>query len=150
MNNLLANKPKSSQEMATILSQNLKSLFKEKDINFAYLGGSWAKEKNNWWSDLDIFVSVPKYITFNAKEKLKYKTDFSKKITEILKIEEVDLEVVEILPLHVQYDVISNGILLYEKMMGLNVSFIERFLPFYYDHMIWYKNLIHQSDSSLK
>jgi len=30
--------------------------------------------------------------------------------------------------------------------LEINLVFIENLLPFYYDHMIWYKNLINQSE----
>lgn len=67
------------------------------------------------------------------------------KATELTKFEEFEVIVLETIPLHVQFNAITNGILIYEKNPEVSSYFIEKLLPLYYDHMIWYKGLLDQS-----
>ncbi len=132
--------------MAKFLVQKLKCLFEENDVDFAYLGGSWAKDKQNWWSDIDIFISAPAFIPLSSEIQLDFLTNLHVKATDLTNFEELEILVLETLPLHVQFNAIANGILIYEKNPEVNVRFIEKLLPLYYDHMIWYKNLLDQSE----
>ncbi len=137
--------PLSGQEMADLLLQKLKHLFEENNVDFAYLGGSWAKNKQNWWSDIDIFISMPNFLQLTSKIQLDMLTQFHVKATDLTKFEKFEIIVLETIPLHVQFNAITNGILLYEKNPDVSAYFIEKMLPLYYDHMIWYKRLIDQS-----
>ena len=138
--------PLSGQEMADLLLQKLKHLFEENNVDFAYLGGSWAKNKQNWWSDIDIFISMPNFLQLTSKIQLDILTQFHVKATDLTKFEDFEITVLETLPLHVQFNAITNGILIYEKKPEVSSYFIEKILPLYYDHMIWYKRLIDQSE----
>jgi predicted nucleotidyltransferase len=131
--------------MADLLLRLLKSLFEENNVDFAYLGGSWAKNKQNWWSDIDIFISIPNFLQLASKIQLDLLTQFHIKATELTKFEEFEIIVLETLPLHVQFNAITNGILIYEKNSDVSSYYIEKLLPLYYDHMIWYERLLDQS-----
>jgi len=133
------------QKMAKLLSQNLKRLFEENHVDFAFLGGSWANDKQNWWSDIDVFVSFPKFLEFSSGTQLDFITLLHVKATDLTNFEEIEISILETLPLHVQFNVIENGILLYEKNPEITHLFIEKMLPLYYDHIIWYKTLLNQS-----
>jgi len=141
-----AERPLSGQEMAKFLVQKLKYLFEENDVDFAYLGGSWAKDIRNWWSDIDIFISVPRFPQLSSKTQLEFLTHLHVKATDLTTFEEIEVLVLEILPLHIQFNAIADGVLIYEKDPEINTSFIEKLLPLYYDHMIWYKKLLNQSE----
>ena len=130
------------QEMANFLKKKLEILFKEFNIEFAYLGGSWSTKSNSWWSDIDIFISTPNYLRLSPKAQLEYLTELSVKVTKITNFEDTQISVFEILPLHVQFKVIHDGILIHEKIPGIKADFVENLLPRYYDHMIWYKRLL--------
>ena len=140
-----AKRPLSGQEMGDLLLQKLKHLFEENKIDFAYLGGSWAINKQNWWSDIDIFISIPNFLQLTPKIQLDILTQLHVKATELTKFEEFEVIVLETIPLHVQFNAITNGILIYEKNPEVSSYFIEKLLPLYYDHMIWYKGLLDQS-----
>ena len=131
--------------MADLLLRQLKILFEENKVDFAYLGGSWAKNKQNWWSDIDIFISIPNFLQLASKIQLDVLTQLHVKTTELTKFEEFEILVLETLPLHVQFNAITKGILIYEKNPEVTSYFIEKMLPLYYDHMIWYKRLLDQS-----
>ena len=144
--NRRAERPLSGQEMAKFLVQKLKYLFEENNVDFAYLGGSWAKGIHNWWSDIDIFISVPRILQLYSKNQLEFLTHLHVKATNLTTFEEIEVLVLEILPLHIQFNAIADGVLIYEKDPEINTSFIEKLLPLYYDHMIWYKKLLNQSE----
>ncbi len=139
-------RPRTSREMADLLSQKLSGLFKEKQVDFAYLGGSWAKNQNFWWSDIDIFVSIPDFLNLPSKAQLHLLTELHIRATELTEFEEIEINVLESVPLHVQFNVISDSIVLYERDNKVRSKFIEKLLPRYYDHMIWYKNMLNQSE----
>ena len=140
-----AKRPLSGQEMGDLLLQKLKHLFEENKIDFAYLGGSWAENKQNWWSDIDIFISIPKFLQLTSKIQLDILTQLHVKATDLTKFEEFEIIVLETLPLHVQFKAITIGILIYENKPDVSCYYIEKILPLYYDHMIWYKRLLDQS-----
>ncbi|MHA1726544.1 MAG: nucleotidyltransferase domain-containing protein [Promethearchaeota archaeon] len=56
--------------MTIQLKKILGDLFKSLNVDFAYLGGTWVRNQNSWWSDIDIFISMPSFFQ---------KTLFSKK-----------------------------------------------------------------------
>ena len=76
---------------------------------------------------------------------LEFQTIFHITATDLTKFEELEISILEILPLHVQFNAIQNGILLFETNPEITSSFIEKLLPLYYDHKIWYEALIAQS-----
>lgn len=137
---------KTGQEMILFLKRKLKTIFEEYKVDFSYLGGSWVNNENNWWSDIDIFISVPNFLQFSSKIQLNFLTQLHVKATDLTNYEEIEISVLETLPLHIQFSVISNGILLYEKFTDICSHFIEKLLPLYYDHMIWYNKLLNQSE----
>ncbi len=99
--NSTIDKPQNSQDMAQILSDNLKGLFKSNDVEFAYLGGSWAEGTNQWWSDIDVFISVPLYMEMNPQERLYFLVELHKAATKLTNYEETEITVIQTLPLHV-------------------------------------------------
>ena len=115
-------------------------------MDFAYLGGSWVNDTHQWWSDIDIFISVPTFLQLPPKIQLEFLTQLHVKATDLTKYEEIEISILETLPLHVQFNAFANGILLYERNPERSSLFLEKLLPLYYDHMIWYKNLIDQSE----
>ncbi len=141
-----SDKPITGQEMSKILIRNLKHLFEENKVDFAFLGGSWVRDEHKWWSDIDIFISVPNYLHLSSKTQLDFLTHLHVKSTDLTNYEEIEISVLETLPLHVQFNAIANGFLIYEKNPDVSSLFLERLLPLYYDHMIWYKNLLNNSE----
>ena len=139
-------RPETSEKMALFLKRKLTPLFEEFEVDFSYLGGSWTQDVNNWWSDIDIFISLPDFYQLNSKIKLQLLTKLCKKATDLTKYDEIQISVLETLPLHVQFSIISYGVLLYENIPDIHSNFIEKLLPLYYDHMVWYNRLINQSE----
>lgn len=138
-------KPLNGQEMANFLKERIYLGFKQSQVDFAYLGGSWVRQNNSWWSDIDLFISFPSYLHLDSKAQLTYLANLSVRFSELTDLDEIEILVLENLPLHVQFDVIHDGILLFERISGLKANFVEKLLPRYYDHIIWYKNLLKES-----
>ncbi|MFW9989011.1 MAG: nucleotidyltransferase domain-containing protein [Candidatus Odinarchaeota archaeon] len=137
--------PSNGKEMANFLKKRLENLFKKKSIDIAFLGGSWSKDRNIWNSDIDIFISYKDFLEVDSKAQLFFLTTLSIKIEELTNFQEIEVSVLEILPLHVQFNVVRDGILLYERLEGVKAKYLEELLPRYYDHIIWYRNMLKQS-----
>ncbi|MHA1974035.1 MAG: nucleotidyltransferase domain-containing protein [Candidatus Hodarchaeales archaeon] len=123
----------------------MKVLFKENNVSFAYLGGSYAINRQTPMSDLDIFVSWPQYHNTSKKELLEFWRQLNFKASKATKIENLEVNILEDLPLHVQFQAISKGILIFEASKDERTDFIESLLREYYDHMIWYRNFLEQA-----
>lgn len=142
------NEFESGKELSQYLSIHLKKFFEKSKVDFAYLGGSWSMDRNNWWSDIDIFVSIPDFSSMDVKGQAELTKQLHIKISNILKHDKVDISILENIPLHIQFEVIQDGLVIYEKNDKTRKRFIEKLLPKYWDHMIWYKKLISQSEKS--
>ena len=53
--------PKNLDELLVLIQSELELLFQQYNIAFAYLAGSWVREQQSWWSDIDVFVSWPQF-----------------------------------------------------------------------------------------
>lgn len=121
------------------------SFFKKYNIILMYLGGSLALGTNNWWSDIDIFILNPSFTNFPSNKKLDYLMDLTNELNNILDQENVQVSIIDKLPLHVQFSVIKDGILVYQKNELERINFTENVLRFYYDHKIWYERMLDES-----
>ncbi|MGQ4874862.1 MAG: hypothetical protein ACP6IY_12415 [Promethearchaeia archaeon] len=89
-----------------------------------------------------MFISIPNFINLNAREQLHFLTRLHIDATDLTGFEEIQIVIMENLPLHIQFEVLSNGILLFEKNREKRLNFIEKVLVRYEDFMIWYRNFL--------
>lgn len=141
---------KSNQEevfskLVETLKNKLSPLFNDYKVSFAYFSGSWVRGQQSALSDLDIFVSLPSHNTLSPKELLILLSDFSRKAGEVTKQDNLEITILERVPLHVQFQAIKDGILLYEESKDIRTNFLENLLKYYYDHKIWYNNFLNQA-----
>ncbi|HME50885.1 MAG TPA: nucleotidyltransferase domain-containing protein [Candidatus Lokiarchaeia archaeon] len=113
--------------------------------DFVYLGGSVASGTNGWWSDIDFFVhaihldSEDKSSSFNWREKIEIA------LVKELHTDDIHVNILVDLPLNVQFSLISNGKVIYEKDDGtIRLDYIEHMLPKYYDFITWYSRMINE------
>lgn len=144
-NMTISNQEEALSKLVETLKNKLYPLFKEYNVSFAYFSGSWVRGKQGALSDIDIFVSLPSFNTLSPKELLILLSDFSRKACEVTKQDKLEITILERIPLHVQFQAIKDGILLYEKIKDVRISFIENLLKYYYDHKIWYHNYLSQA-----
>lgn len=140
--------PNRLEELLSSVQEKVVPLFHRYSIAFAYLAGSWAREKQQWWSDIDVFVSWPQYQFVTPKERLDLIVGLNVEASEITHLDAIEIRILEKQALHVQFRIIKEGILLYERSTRERIQFIEKLLGTYYDHDIWYRNYLAQSLSS--
>ncbi len=129
-------------ELISNLKVQLSPLFKDFKVSFAYLSGSWIKGHQSVLSDVDIFVSLPYLKATLPREIINLMSDFSKKSSEDTMLNNIEINVLERVPLHVQFETIKDGILLYEESNDKRATFIENLLKYYYDHKKWYQSYL--------
>ncbi|HMF32984.1 MAG TPA: nucleotidyltransferase domain-containing protein [Candidatus Lokiarchaeia archaeon] len=135
----------SIEELLQSLREKLPPIFQKFGVEFAYLGGSWARHEQQWWSDVDLFVSWPSFSEFAPKEILKKWIQINVEASDAIGIEPIEISFLEKIPPHVQYRVIKEGILIYERTHDLRINFVEKLLSTCYDYMIWYQSYLNQA-----
>ncbi|RMG41506.1 MAG: nucleotidyltransferase domain-containing protein [Methanobacteriota archaeon] len=84
----------------------------EESLQFAFLGGSFAKGTEGWWSDLDIFVYLDPHTPSTSKWA---KLDLAIAISDLLRFEPVIVSVLNELPLMVQFEAIRKYVPLFVR-----------------------------------
>lgn len=117
-------------------------LEKEVDVDFAYVYGSFVKEKG--FNDTDIAV----YIKPKSKESeiFEYELFLASKVDLEIDKYPIDLRSLNFAPLYFKFEVISNGILLFSKEEMERIEFecrtrdlyfdFQPFINFYYERLI--------------
>ncbi|MCE7740394.1 MAG: nucleotidyltransferase domain-containing protein [Candidatus Heimdallarchaeota archaeon] len=141
----ISNQEEALSKLVESLKNNLSPLFKDYNVSFAYFSGSWVRGQQGVLSDIDIFVSFPSLDTISPKEIVILFSDFSRKASEVTKQDNLEITILERTPLHVQFQAIKDGILLYEETKNVRIKFIENLLKYYYDHKIWFQNYLSQA-----
>lgn len=116
-------------------------LFEGEGCDFALLGGSQASGLAGWWSDVDVFVHVP--CKEREREKVARITRLGAGLSSILHRDDIDVHDLDMMPVHVQFNAVNGGIVLYEKDDGTaRANFVERMLHAYYEIAPWYEAIL--------
>lgn len=137
----VAKNPKES--LITTLKDDLGPVFGTLGVDFAYLVGSWAQNTHGWWSDVDLFVSWPKF-----RDDSRALLRINEQVWENTDVDKINVQIVENLPIHVQYTALSEGILLYARTPSVASTYLENLMGVYFDHIIWYKRYLKESVNS--
>jgi len=132
-------------KLVSSLKNQLSKTFQDFDVSFAYLSGSWVKGQQSSLSDIDIFVSYPQCNQTNPEDFLHWLTDINRISSELMKSDILEISVLERTPLHVQFQAISEGILIFEQTKKIRINYVENLLKLYYDHRIWYQKYLQQA-----
>ncbi len=122
---------KSKGEILDALSRQVPVALKRYDLRFIIVAGSVARDEQNWWSDIDVFVSIPEFEKFNGREKLEVLTDLGLIFGSELR--GVEVKVIETLPLVVRFNIFKDGIILYEDGTRYRQDLLEHTLKLYFD-----------------
>ncbi len=144
-NMTISNQEETLAKLVETLRNKLSPLFKDYKVSFAYFSGSWVRGQQSVLSDIDIFVSLPSFNTISPKETVILLSDFSRKASVATKQDNLEITILERVPLHVQFQAIKDGILLYEEYKEVRLNFLENLLKYYYDHKIWYNSYLSQA-----
>ncbi|MHA1730417.1 MAG: nucleotidyltransferase domain-containing protein [Promethearchaeota archaeon] len=134
-----------SSELVGLFRAKLSRTFEKWGVSFAYLAGSWARGQNGWWSDVDIFVSIPTYRGASEEEKSLMYEGINRDSWRETNLDDLHVTIFEKCPIHVQYRAILEGILLFERDAPERIGFIEDLAIKYPDFMIWFKGYLKQA-----
>ena len=126
--------------MKNILSEHKRLadfLSKQEHIKFAYLFGSMASGKAGKLSDMDIAVLIDDIL--NKKDKFEFQLKLISDITDLLKIERVDLVVMNDAPLSLKYEIIKANYPLFIRDRGEKIDFEQKVLSRYLDRRYYEK-----------
>jgi len=108
-------------------------VFDETPVLFAYLYGSVAKNMANPFSDLDVAIFVEK---LDRKQSLKLELTLSLALDELLgHAIESEVRIINYLPLSIQGDIITTGILIYCRNDIKRVEFETNLRMAYFDFL---------------
>ncbi len=113
------------------LSRQVPVALSQYDLRFIIVAGSVARDEQNWWSDIDVFVSIPEFEKFNGREKLEILTNLG--LIFGSEIHGVEVRVIETLPLVVRFNIFKDGIILYEDGTRYRQDLLEHTLKLYFD-----------------
>ena len=137
----------SFDDLVVTLKSKLIPLFKKYNCQFAYLGGSWATDQANWWSDIDVFVSIPGFTRIAENKTFEMLVALNTEAEQATGNSKLEIRVIDVLPIHVQFQIIAEGVILFDKSEEVRLDHKERIMKLYYDHIIWYEKML---DRSLK
>ncbi|MFW9914515.1 MAG: nucleotidyltransferase family protein [Candidatus Thorarchaeota archaeon] len=111
-------------------------------IDFAYLFGSVATGRDDWWSDVDLVVSWPAFTKLSSKEQYDSLGRLALELEKETGNQDLDLKVWQMLNLRIQFQILRDGILLLEKKPAARQRAKEDVLLKYPDHMIWFNRYL--------
>ncbi len=118
--------------MEELLIKKLKNFFEnQKDIELAYLFGSQARGKVGPLSDYDIAVLLKK----ERKDDYRYKYWLANEIAHILDTDRIDLIILNKVYPELGYNIISEGVRIYERDKDKRVDFESYILNIYLDFL---------------
>ncbi len=126
--------------MKNILSEHKRLadfLSKQEHIKLAYLFGSVASGKAGKLSDMDIAVLIDDIL--NKKDKFEFQLKLISDITDLLKIERVDLVVMNDAPLSLKYEIIKANYPLFIRDRIEKIDFEQKVLSRYLDRRYYEK-----------
>lgn len=135
----------SQSELVSHLIKSLNSLFERSALSLVYLGGSWSRNQQGWWSDIDIFILWPELTDLDHATQFNKLLDLSVQVEILCNLPSVEVHLLHFLPPHVAFNVVKDGILLHKRSHEEEARYKESLLKIYYDHIIWYKRMLNES-----
>ncbi len=141
---------KDTSDLVLFLRKALRPMFIKHECDFAYLVGSWARGRALPWSDVDVFVSIPRTRSLSQKERLSLLLSLNAEAEKLANFTDLDVRVLELLPLHVQMNALRDGIVLFEANDYSRFAYLEHLIKVHNDHVIWYRKLLRERLKLLK
>lgn len=101
-----------SQHFSKVIKLLKPLLERDKDILFAYLYGSTAYDTDIPGADVDLAVYLK---TSDMKEYIKKEADLTASLISVLETDKIDLRVLNVLPLVLQYSILKEGVLVFSR-----------------------------------
>ncbi|MGC8976527.1 MAG: type VII toxin-antitoxin system MntA family adenylyltransferase antitoxin [Candidatus Ratteibacteria bacterium] len=109
------------------IKKDIKEIFKNLGVLLVYIFGSYVYGIENKKSDIDIAILL------NGKPDMKKYLLFYKIFSEIFKNKEVDIVFLNQAPLTLRFEVVNDGILIYQDRKYLSYEYKEKILKEYID-----------------
>lgn len=116
----------------------------DNNILLVYLFGSYIEGYANENSDIDFAILFRDNIGLWAEMELQ------SHISDVLCFEKVDVVNLNKVPLKLQFEAMSKGMLIYEANADATEDYIERTLQLYHDRGLRYKMFFEEYDASMK
>lgn len=114
------------------IRNRLSDLFVEEEtIDLVYLFGSVAKNKTTDLSDVDVAVRVNDDV--KPEQRFRFQLNLLGKITDLLRLNNIDLIILNDSPVLLRFEVLSTGQLLYCKDEAKRLTFVTRTISEYCD-----------------
>lgn len=113
------------------------NIFKSYPVKFAYLFGSYAKDKANSLSDIDIAVYLDENSTDD--ERFDFRLELINEMTGIFKTNKIDLIILNDSPFLLSFHVIRDGLILYSNDEKKRVAFETKVMSRYFDQQYYYR-----------
>ncbi|MFX0116733.1 MAG: nucleotidyltransferase family protein [Candidatus Hodarchaeota archaeon] len=111
-------------------------------IDFAYLFGSVATGREDWWSDVDLVVSWPAFTTLASRERYESLGRLPLELEKEAGNQDLDLKVWRLLNVRIQFQILRDDILLVDNNPTVHRKAKEDILLKYPDHMIWFRRYL--------
>lgn len=131
-------------ELKQYLGQN-------RDVVAAYLYGSYGTERQTVLSDVDLAILVRRGVHHDFRKRLGIQSD----VVDVTGQEDINVVILNDLPLHIQHEILSTGRLLYERPSSdpandEHTDFIEFVIKRYPDYFIDFEVFCREYDESLR
>ncbi|MHA1917062.1 MAG: nucleotidyltransferase domain-containing protein [Candidatus Ranarchaeia archaeon] len=125
-------------------SEKVKKIFDKWELNFIYLYGSTARNQINWWSDLDLAISSSKLLKLSVNQQIDFLGESIDTLEQLLNIKNrpFDIRFIEHLNISLQFRIIKEGVLIYNRSPIKHRQFLEKTIRDHHDFAIWIDNLI--------
>ena len=113
-----------------------------------YLFGSVVKNQMMWWSDIDLGIYTSHFSRLTSDNQLELFQELIITLEELINIRDypLDIRFINQMPLGLQFQVLKEGVLVYNQAPKIHQEFIEYVLRNYADYAIWidhYLNLVY-------
>lgn len=120
-----------SKSPKNVILETTRELFKDDpDVVFGYLFGSYAAGRENTLSDIDIAVYLR---SKDTRFLLKKERELSRRLTSVLNRTNVDLVLLNVVPLLLQYRVIKSGKVIVSKDEIARANYETKVMLRYFD-----------------
>lgn len=120
------------------IKEKLAAYFVEKEnVKFAYLFGSYAKNKATILSDVDIALYFDERL--NSNERFELRLKLINEISVINRTDKIDLIILNDSPLLLSFNVIHDGIILCANDEKRRIQFETKVMSLYFDQQYYFK-----------
>lgn len=113
-----------------------KDLSRKREVKFAYLFGTYAKNSTSPLSDIDIAIYLDEKI--KEEERFNFRLELIARVSKLLKREDIDLIILNDSYISLAYEVIYYGKLIFSNNELKRIRFEAKVMSLYFDRKYYY------------